>query len=465
MSTCSRRGFLKTAAFLAAAAAMPRAMAAGSGIAGSMKLKDRKIAVDDSYDVIVAGGGPAGCTAAAAAAAEGCRVLIIEATGNLGGLGTSGMVPAWCPFTDGEKIIYRGLAEKVFLASKKGVPHEPADKYDWVTINPEYLIGVYDRLVADAGAHILFFSRVAAVEMSSDDTVDAVIVANKAGLTAYRPKVIIDATGDGDIAAWAGARYLKGDADGVLQKSTLCFSVANVDTKAYLEGPELHSGHNPDSASVRASRTGRFPLLDTHCCHNLVGPGVVQFNANHIEIKDTTDPAQLSEAMTLGRRTAEQHLEMLREFRPDAFRDAFVVKTAIIPGIRDSRRIVGDYLFTGDDWRARRTFDDEIGRNCYFIDIHKSGVPHVHYGRGESHGIPYRCLTPAGLRNVITAGRCISTDDEAYGSLRVMPPCLVTGEAAGVAARLASLSARPDVHAVDVTGLRRRLRERGQYFL
>lgn len=466
MSTYSRRGFLKTAALLAAAAAIPHGMTAGSGNRERrMKLADRKISVDDTYDIVVAGGGPAGCAAAIAAASEGSRVLLIEATGNLGGLGTSGMVPAWCPFTDGEKIIYRGLAEKIFLESKKGVPHEPADLYDWATINPEYLIGVYDRMVAQSGADILFFSRVAAVEMASDDKVDAVIVANKDGLTAYRPKILIDATGDGDICAWAGAEYLKGDSDGVLQKSTLCFSVANIDTKAYREGPELHSGHNPDSASARASRTGRFPLLDTHCCHNLVGPGVVQFNANHIEIKDTTDPRQLSDAMRLGRQVADQHLEMLKEFRPDVFRDAFIVKTAIIPGIRDSRRIVGDYLFTGDDWRARRTFDDEIGRNCYFIDIHKSGVPEVHYSRGESHGIPYRVLTPKGLRNVLVAGRCISTDEEAYGSLRVMPPCLVTGEAAGVAARLATLSASRDVHSVDVTDLRSRLKARGQYFL
>ncbi|MDE6125955.1 MAG: FAD-dependent oxidoreductase [Muribaculaceae bacterium] len=467
MSTFSRRGFLKTATFLAAAAAIPQGMAArgrNSRETGP-NIATPRVKVNNDYDIIVAGGGPAGCAAAIAAASRGCRTLLIEATGNLGGLGTSGMVPAWCPFTDGEKVIYRGLAEKVFAMSKAGVPHEPADKYDWVTINPEYLIRVYDRLVEESGAEVLFFSRVAAVEMSADDTVDALVVANKDGLTAYRPKIIVDATGDGDIAAWAGAPYLKGDADGVLQKSTLCFSVANVDTQAYLTGPELHSGHNPDSASVRAHLSGRFPLLDTHCCHNLIGPGVVQFNANHIEIKDTTDPRQLSDAMRLGRQTADQHLEMLKEYRPDAFKDAFVVKTAIIPGIRDSRRIVGDYLFTGDDWRARRSFDDEIGRNCYFIDIHKTGVPHVHYGRGESHGIPYRCLTPKGLRNVLTAGRCISTDDEAYGSLRVMPPCLVTGEAAGIAAALAAAATSRDIHSVDTGDLRRILRSRGQYFL
>ncbi len=459
----NRRSFLKRAGAAALAGALPSWASAASRPDNHLILSRAGIVTD--FDVIVVGGGPAGCTAAIAAAREGSKVLLIEATGALGGLGTSGMVPAWCPFTDGEKVIYRGLAKHIFDLAKKGVPHEPADKYDWVTINPEYLMSVYDREVTGSGAKILFFSRVAAVEMASDGIVDALIVANKSGLTGYKANVYIDASGDGDVCAWAGARFLKGDSDGILQKSTLCYSVANVNTRAYLSGPELHSGHNPDSASARAYKTGRFPLLDTHCCHNLVGPGVVQFNANHIQIADTTDPVQLSDAMLIGRRTAEQHLEMLKEVRPDAFADAFIVKTALIPGIRDSRRIVGDYTFTADDWRARRSFEDEIGRNCYFIDVHKNGYPEIHYGRGESHGIPYRCMLPAGLENVLTAGRCISTDDEAYGSLRVMPPCLVSGEAAGIAARLASIASVHDVHAVDTDDLRKRLRAHGQFFL
>lgn len=456
----SRRNFLKAGLSAAMLAAMPQ-----WAQAKTTTMPKRKVTVCDDYDVIVAGGGPSGCTAAISAAGQGAKVLLLEATGALGGLGTSGMVPAWCPFSDGEKIIYKGLAEKVFLESKKGVPHEPAGKVDWVHINPEHLIGVYDRLVADSGARVLFFSKVAAVEMAADGIVDALIVANKAGLTAYKAKVYVDATGDGDIATWAGADYLKGDADGDLQMSTLCFSVANVDTYAYTNGPELHSGLNPDSASVRARATGRYPLLDTHCCSNLIGPGVVQFNANHMKIADTTDPEALSDAMVQGRRIAEQHLAMLKEFRPETFGNAFIVKTAVIPGVRDSRRIVGDYLFTGDDWHARRTFDDEIGRNCYYLDVHKYGSKSSYYGKGESHGIPYRCLTPKKLTNVLVAGRCISTDDAAYGSLRVMPPCLVTGQAAGTAAALAAASARHDVHQVDTDDLRKILRSNGAYFL
>lgn len=464
MADLSRRNFLKFAGAAAALAAVP-GWAHAAAAPAQMSLSKRKVKVNSDWDVIVVGGGPSGCTAAIAAAREGSRVLLIEAMGVLGGLGTAGMVPAWCPFSDGEKIIYRGLAEKIFTEARKGVPHEGSDRLDWVSINPEQLIAVYDRMVTEAGAKVLFFSRVAAVEMASDGRVDALVVANKDGLTAYKAKIYIDCTGDGDIAAWAGADYMKGDSDGKLQKSTLCYSVANVDSYAYQNGPNLHSGLNPNSPSAQAFGTGRFPLLDKHCCSNFIGPGVVQFNANHIEIADTTDPQQLSDAMILGRQIAEQHLAMLKEYRPETFGNAFIVKTAIIPGIRDSRRIVGDYIFTAADWHARRTFDDEIGRNCYFIDVHKSNYPETHYGRGESHGIPYRCLTPAKLSNVLTAGRCISTDEEAYGSLRVMPPCLVTGEAAGLAAHMALQSARPDVHAVDTSDLRARLRAYGQYFM
>lgn len=421
--------------------------------------------VNSDYDVIVAGGGPAGCAAAVSAAREGAKTLLIESTGVLGGLGTSGLVPAWCPFSDGEKVIYKGLAWKIFKEAKKGVSFEPEDKVDWVAINPEYLMRVYDKMLKESKADLLLFSQVASVEKSSDGRVDSIIVANKNGLTPYKAKIFVDTTGDGDISTWAGADYLKGDENGDLQQSTLCFSVANVNTEAYKNGPELHSGHNPDSPSMQAMKTGRYPLLDSHCCSNLIGPGVVGFNANHVDIKDTTDPDMLSQAMLKGREIAEQHLEMLKEYHPDAFKDAFIVKTAIVPGIRDSRRIIGDYIFTADDWYARRSFEDEIGRNCYFIDVHKPGHKDIHYSRGESHGIPYRCLTPSKLSNVLTAGRCISTDSESYGSLRVMPNCLVTGEAAGLAAALASLSSNADVHNIDVDELRSRLRKHGAYFV
>jgi ribulose 1,5-bisphosphate synthetase/thiazole synthase len=462
----TRRNFVKKCGALSAAALASTVSAsnaaAGSRRGGSWYKSLKRKAVDKRWDVIVVGGGPGGCTAAISAAREGARVLIIEAMGQLGGMGTSGMIPAWCPFSDGEKIIYRGLAEKIFHASKKGVPHEPAHKMDWVHINPEHLTRVYDDMTGEAGVTVLFFSRLAAVEMAANDVVDALIVANKSGLTTFKAKVYIDATGDGDLAAWAGASFKRGDENGVVQSSSLCFSLAKVDSYHYANGPQLYTG-NRQSPVWDAVRSGKYPLIDSHFCNNLIGPDVVQCNAGHLVDVDSTDPWAVSAAMVKGRRIAAQYLEALREVQPQTFGGAFVVKTAALLGVRDSRRIEGDYTFTVDDWLQRRSFDDEIGRNCYFVDIHKPGRRYPAYGKGESHGIPYRCLTPRGLKNVLVAGRCISTDEDAFGSLRVMPPCLVNGEAAGMAAVHAIRQSQNDVHKIDVQFLRKRLREEGQY--
>lgn len=460
----SRRDFLKKAGLITAAMTVPALHVNGETSQSKTRLKNTKIAVDDRWDVIVVGGGPAGCTAAISAAREGAKTLLIEAMGQLGGMGTAGMVPAWCPFSDGEKIIYRGLAEKIFNASKKAVPHEGKQKLNWVSINPEYLMTVYDRMVAESGAEVLFFSRVASVEMAADDTVDAIIVANKSGLVAFKAKVFIDATGDGDMAAWAGASFKRGDDKGQVQSSTLCFSFANVDTYHYTTGPSLHTS-NKNSPVYKAIASGKYPLIDSHLCSNLIGPDVVQFNAGHLVNVDSTDPWATARAMATGRQIAEQYLEAMKEFQPKTFGGAFLIKTASLLGVRDSRRIEGDYIFTVEDWMERKTFEDEIGRNCYYIDVHKPGHKATRYKKGESHGIPYRCLTPKGLKNVLTAGRCISTDEEAFGSLRVMPPCLVTGEAAGMAAVHAMKQTKNDVHKIDVNFLRKRLKEEGQYFL
>ena len=121
----------------------------------------RRIDLNDFYDIIIVGGGPAGCAAAIAAARDGSKVLLVEATGTLGGMGTAGMVPAWCYFSDGEKIIYRGIAEKIFTEARKGVPHEAENAMAWVDINPEQLKLVYDRFVKQSGADVLFFTRLA----------------------------------------------------------------------------------------------------------------------------------------------------------------------------------------------------------------------------------------------------------------------------------------------------------------
>lgn len=437
-----------------------------------MKL-DRNLPLDDSWDVIVAGGGPAGCTAAIAAAREGARTLLVEATGMLGGMGTAGLVPAWCPFTDKEKIIYSGLAERIFKASKCTPYNDDPNWLDWVTIIPEELKTIYDDMVTEAGVEVFFFTQVCGVETDAG-VVSAVLLANKAGITAASARAFVDCTGDADLAAWAGAPCVKDDE---LQPSTHCFALGGVDEQGFRDGPNLHGG-NDNSPIYDILASGEYPEIpDNHCCSNLQGCNTVGFNAGHLWI-DATDIKQLSAAMMQGRKIAKAFRDALAKYVPEAFVNAYVEQTAPLLGVRDTRRIVGDYVLNVEDFKQRRSFEDEIARNCYFVDIHTTRAEQkieqraafaehrkrqLRYEKGESHGIPYRCLIPQGLSNVIVAGRSISTDHTVQGSTRVMPVCLAVGEAAGLAAAMAAGRDTPDTRAVDTEVLKKRLRGYGAY--
>lgn len=420
--------------------------------------------LDTGWDVIVVGGGPAGCAAAIASAREGAKTLLIEATGALGGMGTSGAMNNWCPFSDGNKIIYKGIAEEIYWKAKQGVPHFPKNDHQWLPINTEQLKRVYDDMVIQSGAKVLLFSMMAGVEMKNKKEVDYILVANKQGLTRYKAKVYVDCTGDGDLAAFAGADFFYGDGNGNIQSSTLCFSIVNVNHDEFKKYGLALQGQSPRSPIHKILATGKYPLItDTHFNVKMVHPGVLMFNAGHLPNVHSTNPEEVTAAMMKGRKIAEEMHRALKTEAPELFGNSYLSVSGALLGVREGRRIKGDYVFTVDDWLARRSFDDEIGRNCYYIDVHRDDATrYARYKKGESHGIPYRCLTPEKLDNVLVAGRCISTDHASYGSLRIMPACLVTGEAAGVAAAMAACQHTPNVHAVDVKQLRRKLKEKGQ---
>lgn len=422
------------------------------------------IGLSTEFDVVVIGGGPAGCTAAAAAARGGAKTLLIEQTGALGGMGTSGLVPAWCPFSDGEKMIYRGLAEKVFRAARSSDSFYPPENVDWVPIEPEKLKRVYDKLVSDYGATVLFFTTVCSIEKNSAGEIDSVIAANRAGLTAYRAKVFIDATGDGDAAAMAGASFELGDAQGALQRSTLCFSVEGVNTFNF----QYSNWRGRDCTFAKTPF--RHASFSKHFCINITSPVSVGFNAGHMEGFRADRPEELSRGMMLGRAMAADSLEDIARHAPEVFGQAHVGATASLMGIREGRRFKSRHMITYEDYCARRTFPDEIGRNSYYIDIHGADEETTRkmrlsaYGKGESHGIPYGALVPENFSNLLLSGRCVSADRLVYGSIRVMPPCLVTGEASGVAAAIAVRnSLAPDQ--IDTDLLRAELKENGAYFL
>ncbi|MBO5952698.1 MAG: FAD-dependent oxidoreductase [Oscillospiraceae bacterium] len=429
------------------------------------------IPLKDSYDVIVLGGGPAGCTAAASAAREGAKTLLIEASGVLGGMGTGGLVPCWCPLTDKEKIIYRGMAQTVITRMKAEMPHVPEEKWDWLPIDAEVLKRVYDRFVKEYGVDVLFGTHICQVQ-AENGCVSSVIASNKQGLCAYRAKVYVDCTGDADVAALAGAAFMHGDKNGNLMPATLCFTVANIDEEAYRRRGGIH-GQKQNSPIHAVVTDNAFPLVtDSHLCPHMIGNGVLGLNSGHLCQVDSTDPQSVSDALMKGREMAHQIHEGLKKYCPEVFAQSIMVATAPMMGIREGRRILGDYTLTIDDYISRRTFDDEICRNSYYVDVHMSPEQQAscganlqrRYEPGESHGVPYRCMVPQNLINVLVAGRSVSCDREIQGSVRVMPNCLCTGEAAGMAAAMAAKT-DSDVHAVDVKKLRERLKEEGVYFL
>ena len=449
------------------------------------RLKACDIPLDDSWDVIVAGGGPAGCAAATAAARDGTKTLLIERTSALGGMGAMGLVPAFFGFFDGEKMIARGLAEKVFekcrknsLHFKKSLETNPLSR---PPVDPELLKRIYDDMVCEASAEILFNTQVCKVEKQLDNEISSIIVANKNGLKAFQAKVYVDCTGDGDLAAWSGVEFVMGDETGELQPATHCFMIGNVDDYNLLNGTTIHF-FDPNSPVHKAIASDKYPLInDLHSCSHYIHSGLYGFNTGHIYNVNNTDSESVSKALIQGRKMADQYQRAFAEFHP-AFANSHLIATGSLMGVRETRRIIGDYVLNIDDYLARGSFDDEICRNAYEIDIHadkktseestRKSIDEIKttitkkikaYEKGESFGVPYRCLTPKGIDNLLVAGRCISTDRKVNGSIRIMPCCLTTGEAAGVAASMAAGESDNNVHNVDTKKLRANLKKHGSF--
>ncbi len=441
----------------------------------SYSLSARSIPLREEWDLIVAGAGVAGSAAAIAAAREGAGVLLFDSLCCPGGLGSAGMVPGWCGPHDGKRYIHHSIFEETRRRMARMLGIDDIDDLSCPSIlHPEYLKIILDDMLEKAGVEVRFFTNLSAVEMRDPKNVDALIVSDKAGLSALKAPVYVDATGDGDLAARAGAEFMKGDSEGKMQPATLCSVLADVDTGHIWENAD-------ENWREKIENDNRFPLLKGGFVRTglSLGNSVQLLNAGHIYDIDGTDPEDLSRAIREGRKLALQLREGFSEHLPSGFKDSFLLTTASLLGVREIRRIVGDYVLTAEDHRQRRSFDDEIARNSFFLDVHHSKTElekirsgkldrgdkkrKASLGAGESHGIPYRCLVPRDLDNVLVAGRNVSADRHVHGAIRVMPPCMSMGEAAGIAAAAGAQMKTPDLHSVDVGQIRRRILEEGGY--
>ena len=413
-----------------------------------VSLPESRVPVVAEPDVLVVGGGSAGLAAAVAAARNGADVLLLERFGYLGGLATGGLIILLLTMDDGAgRQAVAGLCQEIVdrMARRSAVYYPPKEQWNdadpklvehynrwglvWgsgphrvrysVAFEPYAFILAADDMIREAGVRVLYHTW-ACEPVVEAGRISAVVIQNKAGRQAIAPRLVVDASGDGDMFAAAGEPF-------ELERvhPWLWFQMGNVS----------------DLEEAFASRKGLF-FHSPGAGRVLVpwgGEGRVRRKI------DATDPRELSEAMSECRQMVAEEAARLKGSVP-GFEDAYISLIADQLGITESRRLQGEYIMGRDD--LDRPFDDVIARTGHWTKY------------DCVYNIPYRSLLPRGIDNLLAAGRCISVDHRVHHATKEIPPCMATGQAAGTAAALAA-RAGAGAKNVDVTVLQRALREQG----
>jgi hypothetical protein len=426
-------------------------------------LYKQNIPICNEYEVVVCGGGPSGCAAAVAAKGEGLKTLLIEGMGQLGGMAVTGLVSHWLGgrTQEGAWVIgglFKSLAEEaanrgyaVLPKLKEGEKYHPYGWYNWfvhgVPLDPFAVDLLLDEKMEDAGVDVLLYTQVVDVIVSGN-SITHVIIYNRSGVQSIKTKAVIDATGNAEIAFKSGCETMKGrKEDGKMTPASLIFHVYNIDEKAltkYIEDerdPKLRKLIN----ELREKGVWNFPY-DIFIATKLVENGEFYINTNRLTGVDGTDGISLSEGMKRGRKEIHRLMEIFKKNIP-GFENARIKTIAPQMGIRETRRIVGDFMLTVEDLAQDKTFDDCIGFSMYGWDLPDPEKPSVQpfandevsgykykIKKGLSTPLPYRIMLPKPVKNLICPGRAVSVEGQVLGPVRVMAPCMAMGEAAGMAA-------------------------------
>ena len=441
-------------------------------------------------DIAVIGGGPAGLCAAVAAAREGARVILVEKNAFCGGMATAGMVAPFmtCYDSGGSKMLIRGLFEELVerLIACGGAIHPSKvesktaftsyiDK-GHIHVTPfkaESLKIVADEMLSEAGVKILYHAQLIDAE-AEGDKVTRVIVAMKEGLASIRAKVFIDCTGDGDLSAFVGASYTVGNAQGKMQPATMFFTVGGVDTKKVDADIEQNwdNFYRKDGINYRslhwwvakAKEAGDWPL-DRVSIGLFRGVEEDEFSINTSRVMhiDGTRSESLTRGEIEGRQQVRIIFNFLKKYVP-GFENSRLILSGSTLGIRETRHIEGIRTLTVDSILNCEIPEDSIMLAANSVDVHGKYGPksneYITIPEGKCYGIPYGTMIPPAFSNLAVAGRAISADCEAAGAIRVMPPCMVIGQAAGTAAAMA-FAESSDLRLLDVNRLREKLKANG----